>query len=845
MNRQSLTPAEPLRLAERRRHRPAGAIAATGELPLSGSDTATLSPAQLMWLQQTAGNAAVDRFLSGRTTTPGSRDGSQGTAVQRQQRRRSATGESSAATEPLPDRLRELFEQAVGLFQAGRQRQAIIAFERVRQTPGVPAEVRRDSLYNIGMANLRLGRFATAVIYFEEYLRAEGANVEDGHARLAEAQRGAGVPAAGEPSPDRLRQLFEQAAGFFQAGQYRQAIITFERVRQTAGVPAEVRRDSVYNIGMANLRLSRFATALIYFEEYLRTGGANVEDGHVRLAEAQRGAGISPPQEFASNRAPAAVQTPGAPRAGTSAVNPLASEAPPAGLDAAPDLNDPNRVLFNLPITREQAVAFLWEGRLRPADAVFRPAGDPLELGRAESVGPRLVETADRYWTFFLDRTFPILSELMRPETASLFPYLRPGERGALSALPDWVPVGLRNATQTRDVPFGPDGVHIARWTGTPYPFGNAIGWMRRSGRRLELEAFLEYPWGFEYYLDVADGNESVARLLYETCREINADVWFLVEQRRYSPRAALAELARINAEILALIVEGAVSLLSLGAGAGITQGLGARARQLADAPVPATPRPRRPPSADPEMGASGGAAAAGRASPSAARVQARTFDDLLEAAENSPRQVAESAAADPLLRIHDNRWQALGGTGSAPHVYWDDVSEVMRVDLGRLSAEQRARYDAAARRGGLRAAESVPGGQTAPASARPASQAEARQAPPASATGGQVLPARAHARTFDDLLETAENNPHLISEGSGAIPLARLHETRWRALGGTGEPPAIFWDDILGTMRVDLSRLSAEQRARYEAAARRGVRRGLENAPTQPMSVPSSPRGS
>lgn len=214
------------------------------------------------------------------------------------------------AAAPLPvERARELSDKAWQLYQEGRFRQAIIAFERVRQTPGLPVGFYRSSVFNIGQANLRLSRFATAIVYFELYLSLEGADVELGTRRLAEAQRGAGIPVSaeapdkeGQPDAaqpptapavplDRVRKLFDNAMQQHEKGRYRQAIIAFERIRQMRGLPTSFYTHALFNIGQANLRLSRFATAIIYFEQYVRAEGADVEVGRRRLAEAQRGAG--------------------------------------------------------------------------------------------------------------------------------------------------------------------------------------------------------------------------------------------------------------------------------------------------------------------------------------------------------------------------------------------------------------------------------------------------------------------------------------------------------------------------------------------------------------------------
>jgi tetratricopeptide (TPR) repeat protein len=75
---------------------------------------------------------------------------------------------------------------------------------------------------------------------------------------------------------EQARQLFERARRFYNARAYRKAIILFEQARHTPGVP---RLEALlYNIGMANLRLRRFATAIIYFENYLASSAISQED---------------------------------------------------------------------------------------------------------------------------------------------------------------------------------------------------------------------------------------------------------------------------------------------------------------------------------------------------------------------------------------------------------------------------------------------------------------------------------------------------------------------------------------------------------------------------------------
>jgi len=96
-------------------------------------------------------------------------------------------------------------------------------------------------------------------------------------------------------SVDRARQLFNRAQEYYQRRSYRKAIILYERARQLAGTPDSAKRACLYNIGMANLKLRRFATAIIYFETFLQSPGITEKDradAQRRLSEAKRGAGV-------------------------------------------------------------------------------------------------------------------------------------------------------------------------------------------------------------------------------------------------------------------------------------------------------------------------------------------------------------------------------------------------------------------------------------------------------------------------------------------------------------------------------------------------------------------------
>jgi outer membrane protein OmpA-like peptidoglycan-associated protein len=197
------------------------------------------------------------------------------------------------------DEGRGLFDIARQQFDAGQYSQALVTFERVREVGGAPERVRRDCTYNIGLCNLRLRRFATATLYFEQYLAMSGADTALGQSHLDEARAGAGTSATDDPAAqlteDQARDLFRRTTALFDAGDYRQAIVGYERLRQFSDTLGdEVRRDSLHNIGVCNLRLGRFSTAVLYFELYMAMAGADVARAQERLAEAYEGMGTAP-----------------------------------------------------------------------------------------------------------------------------------------------------------------------------------------------------------------------------------------------------------------------------------------------------------------------------------------------------------------------------------------------------------------------------------------------------------------------------------------------------------------------------------------------------------------------
>jgi tetratricopeptide (TPR) repeat protein len=185
---------------------------------------------------------------------------------------------------------RTLHERAQRLYEQEHFAEALVVWERAREIAGLTPDQEASFLFNIGMCNLRLERFATAVFFFEEYLESPGADMELGRERLSRARAGAGVSETGV-SERSARSLHERAEQAYNAGDFRRALILWERARHQRGASEEHRASFLFNVGMCNLRLERFGSAVAVFEEYLRTPGADQELGRARLERARAGAG--------------------------------------------------------------------------------------------------------------------------------------------------------------------------------------------------------------------------------------------------------------------------------------------------------------------------------------------------------------------------------------------------------------------------------------------------------------------------------------------------------------------------------------------------------------------------
>ena len=243
---------------------------------------------KILYLQRAAGNQAVNSLLNGQAKDrAGLLDGLSGLRSGRALKQ-SAITPSIQRDDEIAATAQELLEEGVRLYNSGDYRAAIIRFERARQMPGISESDLGELHYNIASANLNLRRFATAVYNYEQYLERGDISEEDraeGTRRLAEAREGAGVP--DEMTEEDARRIFEEGQRHYEGGDFRGAIIRFERVRSTEWLDETDQALLAFNIGGSNMGLHRYATAIPYFEEYIRSLGFDPDSAQTQEAAAE------------------------------------------------------------------------------------------------------------------------------------------------------------------------------------------------------------------------------------------------------------------------------------------------------------------------------------------------------------------------------------------------------------------------------------------------------------------------------------------------------------------------------------------------------------------------------
>jgi tetratricopeptide (TPR) repeat protein len=687
----------------------------------------------------------------------------------------------------------QLFEQGRAAFGAGNYARARELFQQSMDS--ADASRRATLLFNIALTHHHEGQleeFAAVVEQLRELgaadlirdLPGQGATAgPDGGAAALPDQPGQGAADAA------ARRLFQRGRTAYNHGQFARARRFFQDALEQAG--SSRRPALLANIAMTYLREGADAEFDELYAELSELGAGEQLDMLDRVAAAHPTA-PEEPEPAAATPAPRARRR-RRPGRGAAGAGRAGSSERLAGLTVVPAVNDVNHMIFNRPVTREDAVEFLFGSRLSPAMQVFHPVGPP----EAAPAGPRL-DTATGGWTVFaIDRTIPAVIAALPLEISDMFSRLGVGEDGAESVLADWIPPDLRSVAVTHDVPFE-HGIYVHRYRGVTPPFGDVLAHLQRRGRATHLDAYLELPTDLAVCVDLARGDESMGHRLMEVNQRINRDMEKLVIRRRMTPTDAMAEIrARYVLEMYREVVD-AVGTLHQGFGAGTI------ANRLSEGVAPLLNRVNHPLEEALEDALLIGEGAMERVM--------RQLDGPLGAlevrlaqfiADMHPQRVVASLTA----RWHLARWRLFGGRGPAPTIFSNEGR--IYADIENLSREEARRFGHAdtvpagiehadTQAGGLGHADTIPATAVdAPVQFDPARWAEAIEGPPA-----------AIDRELAELV--ADNSRHNV------VPsfTGEWHQGVWARFGGRGPAPQMFRYE--GRVYINMENMGREEAGRF-----------------------------
>jgi hypothetical protein len=217
-------------------------------------------------------------------------------------------------------------------------------------------------------------------------------------------------------------------------------------------------------------------------------------------------------------------------------------------LAAQVDTTDSARIIFSESVNLQQAIAYLWARPPLQANAI-RP--DPAEASMGGRQRRYLINKSD------LDLVFSLQHGLANVYLGRIQPIMS----SAPAELPNWVPRNVRDLALQGRLQNG-----VTRFPVAP-PWGNIVVYSNRSGGYLTIQVFQDYPETLDYYLGVTAGDRYQARLLQAVYTQFNRDMKYYVDEHGYTPERARDEIRRINDELFKLVIEGAVAMLSAGAG--------------------------------------------------------------------------------------------------------------------------------------------------------------------------------------------------------------------------------------------------------------------------------------
>ena len=222
------------------------------------------------------------------------------------------------------------------------------------------------------------------------------------------------------------------------------------------------------------------------------------------------------------------------------------------------DGTNPDHVVAQPPLTRDQAIEWLFEGRRHPPEERFRP--DPIQGNETDP--------QER----FLFRPLPDEIRDLRKNFAKRWLDSGPGWF-IEGALPNWVPKDVRTQIGELDragalrrslAPI----VHT--FDGTP-PYGPIIMWYGKGDflSRDELFVYQEFPEDLDFYTGLTGIDSDQARLLHQVYTSYNKDMYYFVVGRRWKPDLAREELERIWGAVFRQVLETATTIVSTGVAIG------------------------------------------------------------------------------------------------------------------------------------------------------------------------------------------------------------------------------------------------------------------------------------
>jgi tetratricopeptide (TPR) repeat protein len=212
-----------------------------------------------------------------------------------------ATSDSGNALTFVQQEVRERFEAANTAYSNGDYSTALTLFTRMYEQDEMPPEDKGRMLWNMAMCNYRMERWATALFMFRQYQDSGHAERgEELNGKLAECRQHLGIATneSGEVIPltgAQGAELFEQGSTAYSNGDYITAARRFTVIYDASTLPESDRARMAYNIGMCQYRLGRYAAAIPYFEQALRSAEfEHNTEAQARLTECRRHAGATP-----------------------------------------------------------------------------------------------------------------------------------------------------------------------------------------------------------------------------------------------------------------------------------------------------------------------------------------------------------------------------------------------------------------------------------------------------------------------------------------------------------------------------------------------------------------------